>query len=380
MRKKIVIGIFLMLVLGSFTMIPNAGADDRTLTTELLAGQFTNVGEVQIFNIGDTLNIQYLINDPNWVIVSTHTHVASSKLGIPHTKKGNPIPGQFMDIQTFDPPVTEYLYTLTWTDDAPCYVAAHAMVEPIIGYEGDIAGFEAGLPDQVIFTVTYPYGGGPAYFPDTTINGLDTTPIHVYGWCIDTDHVIYQNTWYTANIYSSTETIPIGLIEHPENLDIVNWILNQHYFGQTSPGGYGTYTYSDIQYAIWHFVEDVEGGTGLYDLDINRANEIIAAATLAGDGFIPECGDIIAVVLTPVDTAQVIIAQVILGEVVVPCIPIYGNQETAWGKGTRFVKTEWAMYIIYGDVTNEKPMQSFWERLFEQFPQAFPILRHLMGF
>ena len=34
------------------------------------------------------------------------------------------------------------------------------------------------------------------------------------GWCVDIDHTINQDTDYTANVYSSYETLPAGLVEH----------------------------------------------------------------------------------------------------------------------------------------------------------------------
>lgn len=110
------------------------------------------------------------------------------------------------------------------------YVAAHAVVCEVDHWEGDIPGFEAALPDTVTFKITYPYSGDPAYFPHTYITGLDGVS-DVFSWCVDLDHVIYQNTIYTADIYSSTEGLPYGLVEFPENLDLVNWILNQDYVG-----------------------------------------------------------------------------------------------------------------------------------------------------
>ena len=38
------------------------------------------------------------------------------------------------------------------------------------------------------------------------------------GWCVDTDLTINQNTNYTANVYSSYEDFPDGLVDRAENL------------------------------------------------------------------------------------------------------------------------------------------------------------------
>ena len=76
------------------------------------------------------------------------------------------------------------------------------------------------------------------------------------GWCIDTDRLISDNTNYTAKVYSSYEPLPAGLVEHPENLDLVNWIINQNYVGKPAGGSLGNYTYGDVQLAIWTLIED----------------------------------------------------------------------------------------------------------------------------
>ena len=51
-----------------------------------------------------------------------------------------------------------------------------------------------------------------------------------------------------------------------------------------------------------------------------------------------------AVILAPVNGQQVIIAQVTLIEVGVPCETI---DETAWGEGLEFPGKNWAMYFEY---------------------------------
>ena len=55
------------------------------------------------------------------------------------------------------------------------------------------------------------------------------------------------------------------------------------------------------------------------------------------------CGDVVAVILVPVDGQQMTIAQVTFADVEVPCIPVY-QEETGWGEGTPFGKG-WAMYF-----------------------------------
>ena len=62
-----------------------------------------------------------------------------------------------------------------------------------------------------------------------------------------------------------------------------------------------------------------------------------------------------------------------------------------WGiKGTYSIKTkatdehgaqsDWATLSVTLPCSNNLPMDSFWAKLFERFPNAFPLLRHLLGY
>jgi hypothetical protein len=187
---------------------------------------------------------------------------------------------------------------------------------------------------------------------------------------VDTDNVIYQNTNYTAKVLSSYDDVT-GLVEHPENLDLVNWILNQSYVGQSSPGGFGTYTYGDVQRAIWALVEDIQSTSGLGAWNQNRVDEILADAQASGEGFVPQCNDVVAVLLAPIENGavfQVIIAQVILAEIEVPCDAV---EETAWADGLPFPGKNWATYIMYtvqGEIPVEWPEGGTTTVAFEDLP------------
>lgn len=304
--------------------------ESNPYVTELLAGQTIDVGEVLVWNDGNFLYVKYVVDAAYWCLTETHLHVATSLEGIPQ-KKGNPPPGQF-DYKGEHDCVTDYTYEipLTWGVDTELFIAAHAVVCQSAG--NFIAGLN--LPDTVTFMVTYPGGVGPAYFPHTYINGLSIEELDVYGWCVDTENSIDQNTVYTAHIYSSYETLPPGLIDHPENLDLVNWILNQGFVGQPSACG-GIYTYGDVQRAIWALVDDNQSTAGLGAWSQCRVDEILTAAHVNGEGFVPGCGDIIGVILESVDGEQVIIV-----EIVIEC-----GCETAWGDGEDFPGKNWATYI-----------------------------------
>jgi hypothetical protein len=346
MKKLVYVLIAVSLALALLPAVASAHTEGDPHKVNLIAdgggGGGIDVGEVQVWNDGNFLHVTYVVDAEDWCMTKTHLAVATDPGVIPQ-KKGNPIPGHFEYSDTHEC-ITEHTYHIPlasdWNIDTELYIAAHANVQKLIRWESDLAGLEAALPDQAIMSVKYPYGGGPAYFPHTYVDGID----HL-GWCIDTDHVIYQNTNYTANVYSSYETLPAGLVEYPENLDLVNYIINQGYIGQPSACG-GVYTYGDVQRAIWALVEDNQSTSGLGSWSQCRVDEILAAANANGEGFEPGCGDVVAVILAPVGGQQVIIAQVTFAEFEVPCIPVY-QTETAWGDGDDFDGRNWAMYFAY---------------------------------
>jgi hypothetical protein len=197
--------------------------------------------------------------------------------------------------------------------------------------KGSIVEFNNALPATVTMSVQYPYAGGPAYFPVTTVSGDAALNGTYEGWCVDIDNTISQNTNYTANVYSSYETLPAGLIEKPQNLDLVNWIINQDYVGKPAGGSLGNYTYGDVQRAIWELIEDngASNTNGLNSWNQTRVNQIKAAAMANGEGFVPTCGDFVGVILQPVGGQQAVtIAQVTFASLGLACID--ENSVTAW--------------------------------------------------
>ena len=68
-----------------------------------------------------------------------------------------------------------------------------------------------------------------------------------------------------------------------------------------------------------------------------------------GSGFVPDCGDLIAVILIPVNGQQITIAQITIIDVLVECgdIPVLGDgSETAWGCGYKIrEKKNWGWYF-----------------------------------
>jgi hypothetical protein len=214
------------------------------------------VGRVLISNVGSNLLVKYVIEEASWCLTETHLAVGSSVDDIPHTRKqGIPIPGQFEYSSDHDC-VKEYSYTIeNWTC-AKTIIAAHAVVSTFTYQEVDLAALEASLPDTVQMIPTFPgTGDGPPSYWDIVI--ADGPLAGSYdGFCVDTDRTMSSGATYTANVYSSYETAAQSLVEYPNNLDLVNYIINQGYIGKAATPCDGSYTYGDVQRAIWELIED----------------------------------------------------------------------------------------------------------------------------
>lgn len=339
MKKLIQTLTIVSLMLALVPVAAFAHTEDDPSVAELIAGggnekSAMDVGQVEVWNDADHLYFKYETSG-DWCLAETHLQVATSLDGIPQ-KNGNPIPGQFAYKMTHDCD-TEYTYAIpiTWDVGTNVLIAAHGVVQTL---EGGLDGLEADLPEMVSMSVvrTEDGFGDPSYF-DVTISGGTVLDGTYDNWCITTDRYITQGETYTANVYSSYEALPAGLVDFPENLDLVNWIINQHFVGQPSACG-GTYTYGDVQKAIWELIDDDPTGGGLGPVSMCRVEEIVAGALAFGEGFVPGCGDVVAVILVPGDL------QLTIAEVPIPC---EFAEETAWGDGLDFPGKNWATYFEY---------------------------------
>ena len=169
-----------------------------------------------------------------YLMTEIHLDIETELSMIPQ-KNGNPIPGKFMINEAFSPGIMDKTYEI---DILPGWmghqllIAAHA----VVGGQGGMQYLENALPATATISVSYPYEGGPSYFPQTIITNGGMLNGQYEGWCIDTDHTISQGIDYPVNVYSSYEALPAGLVERPENMDLVNWILNQNFVGKPSTG------------------------------------------------------------------------------------------------------------------------------------------------
>jgi hypothetical protein len=92
----------------------------------------------------------------------------------------------------------------------------------------------------------------------------------------------------------------------------------------------------------WGVIDYTQSTSGLGLWSECRAAEIEAAARANGEGFVPGCGDVIAILLEPI--LEPYGKHVTIALVPLPCVP---RDETVWGEGTQFEGPNWGMYFAY---------------------------------
>ena len=306
----------------------NAGAfmnlkvDDACSVTQPLyagAGQNnpangTEVGTVTATVNGHMLSVVYDVVAP-WSGVEYHLWVGKreyepdGRLLIPR----NAAPGRFpySGFASYEIDLDELGFQL----GDPIYISAHAVVA-----KGDMESLEDMLPETVCFEVVANPNQTSYLLADVTDEDDFLTGLFD-SYCIDHTVIIKSATTYCdADVFSSYSAEAAALVTYPLNFPKVNWLINNIVVG---PDTY--FSYREVQHAIWELLFDYDQddnvGTPLNPIQV-RVGELLELADQHG-GYVPGCGDDLAIVLYDGDVQPIIIWKP------VPC----GDEETAWAFG-----------------------------------------------
>jgi len=306
------------------------------LEVDLFAGQTTDIGSVRITNDGDSLQVEYILDEDCGWGLDTHLHVSTTKPtaaahsepDIPQNSKGNPKIGNFdWGVgMSFDIPFVD-IGPGTITDGTKVYIAAHAGGQ---GWEG----VASALPTEP-FTLTVDCGYGIDHYLDIEISDDGVLDGPHGAWCVDLYEEIYLCSEYEAEVMFSAIPVP----------SYIDWLLNNYmdYIGETSGQSDGSvYVLGDVQAAIWLLVSgemptyeypddpntdnywspwawgldtwgDWADANGVgptptlydkteYDLDVARAWELANAAISGGEGYkAPCCDGVTGIILLPTE-------------------------------------------------------------------------------
>ena len=131
----------------------------------IYAGQNIEVGTLQIINDQDYLYLNVFLNE-GWAATQSHVHIARTLAGIPQTKRGIPVPGQFAYSESYAPARDMVSFQLPLDDlgfeiGETMYIAAHfdvALYSPtgaVIQSETAWAGDQAGPGPRWWFFANY---------------------------------------------------------------------------------------------------------------------------------------------------------------------------------------------------------------------------------
>lgn len=332
----------------------------------LWAGQHYDVGTVFVETYdhadGKALRVIYDLTAGDWHLTEYHLYVGA--VNPPKSAPGRfPYGGEGFDTQYLKVDhelLGEPIFYDDYKNADGCVIlAAHAVVQTVVSDDFDLDDFADMLPECAPITVNPEPLDGEAYFGvdvlDTILAGNDYD-----GWCIDPQTVIPNPRNYDAEVYSSYTPEGWAWVDMPENLDLVNWILNQDFVGKASlPVCSGDFTYGDVQLAMWMLVD---GGPfsdaafrSLGTYSECRADQILQASMIYGEGYEPTCGDVVGVILVPYDglCGEGTPRQILIIPVEPECNVEYGD-ETAWAKDYDSdddcdFRTGWGSYFQFCD-------------------------------
>jgi hypothetical protein len=286
------------------------------------------IGEVRVWEEPGYLYIKYAITNADWRLSSTHVYVTSRNRNF--TPIGSYVEPFRLELERAHMGEMEYTYEIPsqWPENTQFRIAAKAEVLAIQGYTSDIEGLIDSLPESVQVMAVQPSPDNMAYF-DLTVAESELFDGFHHGWCVDLDRSSYREKWYTYEVYTAYDKLPPQIMEFPENLDLVNWILNKEFVGKMSQHG-DPFTFGDIQHCIWMLLEGRATNYTNGPWNLWRVEEIMEAARAEGEGFIPGCSEKFLLILVPVNPHRIIHWQSIGMVIPTPCIPIY-TTETAWG-------------------------------------------------
>lgn len=312
---------------------------------DLLAGQHIYVGTVDVCDDGRDLVVTFDLSDTGSGLLATHLYLGASA---PASHAPGRFPYQHVGLTSPTDAYAVALSDLGLGAGDRVYVAAHADVSAVVGYEAPALLLDPALPPTATLIAQYP--GTESYWAITLADGGALDGAYA-GWCVDTSRTMESGTPYTVVPVSSYDPAAAAYVDHPENLDALNWLVNGDFVGLPATACGGDYTFSDVQLATWTLVEDTPSTAGLVDWSECRVQELVTAALAQGEGYTPGCLDSMVLLLVPIDpggapVAQIIIAQVTVIDVDLACDPIL-QDETAWASGDTRFRRSWASYFTY---------------------------------
>lgn len=350
-KKSISVLIFFSMLLATMVVFfpgVQAHTESDPFVTDLIAGggnpaSAMNVGNVSVWNDADYIYVQFNTKE-NCYLVETHLAVSTELSGIPQTKKGNPIPGQFeYSNESHDPFERSYTYMMPLELDPgeDICIAAHAVVcctTWTLGSElvtnGDFESPVVTAPQgwDIYDSGTVGMGWSVEWYDGSTSYGGQERPspahleLHrgVNGWLPNTgdQHAELDTDWDGPGG---------GLNNEPASVNI----------SQVIPTG---------DYCQVNFSWSPRPGHSDNQMEVYWEDGLLYGLSAPGNGN-TEWIDESVILLSSEDMSKLAFVEkgtpdslgMFLDSVSVKCFPC----ETAWGDGEDFDGANWATYFCY---------------------------------
>lgn len=306
--------------------------------TSLFTAEYIFVGTLTVVQTGKELTISYDITEAGFGIVKTHLDISDAYNEFPVNSSGNPMLEEFDFVDDFETPVTSVTYNLNIDGLSSVSIAAQAVV--IYADETDCVGIvqiEDLLPDSLVY-LSWKYSKTDSYYKINISNAGLFDGEHL-GWCADNNWapVNYPNATLVSS-YDTSLSLLSGIVDHPENLDLLNYLMNTYFENQPFPV---------IQSAVWTllngFYENTTGGIELTHEQEETLALVMENVYANGEGFVPECGQDMVILINSGDSKsyQNCFIMISLSE------EIQTRSEIVWGYGNPFGGESGAMYFDY---------------------------------
>jgi uncharacterized repeat protein (TIGR01451 family) len=314
------------------TGVSNTGSSTATDTDNLDAlSILKTVASIS----GDTINYNIAIDNP-------------SSENLSNVVVTDPLTGLNDTIASLAPGVTNISTSYTVTSTNITNVELQSQLDALsVPTQATIFGSNPSNNDQSYWGMSINDPSDSALIPNATYQD----------YCIDTGDNMSPGQWYPATVYSSELTASeFTLLDkysafnsqtnHPNNsltqtglqteLNEINYIDNTIKVGATDPSNTAyTYTYSDIQMAIWMITgqnTNETAGLNLSQYNQQVSQDIVSQANEYGTNFMPTIGDSIAVILVPEVTGgsqpQITIAEIPLQSAIVNIASVDGQSSS----------------------------------------------------
>lgn len=311
----------------SHSLIPEKNDNYNTANYIIWAGKNYNIGNLTIKNDDNILTITYKTS-PGYFLTETSFHIADSWQEIPQNN-GVVQPDKFnyKSIEINDTNFIEYqvlLNDIDKNDDNEIFIAAHCIVKS----ESNDSIYI--FPSSVNMNYYGPENFGyPSSF-NIKINSPQNVVGFFDGWCLGYNVEFNENNYDAKTFYSYTDGILNTQLNHYKNLDLINWVINQHFVGKFSLCN-EVFNVRDVQIAIWYLLNQFNDSDwenerlSYWDGYASecRVKEIVEMAFNEGRGYIPVCGEYMGIVLEPTNGYQPVLI-----ENKIPC-GFFGEQ-TCW--------------------------------------------------